>query len=67
MAATVLSVWLVASKSKTRRRSGFWASLLSNVLWTVWGVHDHATAVVALQLCLAGLNIRGVAKNAEPS
>jgi hypothetical protein len=63
MAATLLSAWLVAAQSKLRRQWGFWIFLLSNVLWIGWGWHDHAWALVVLQLGLAILNIRGVAKN----
>jgi len=37
--------------------------LASNILWVAWGLHDHAYALVALQFCLAALNIRGVYKN----
>jgi hypothetical protein len=36
------------------------------VLWIVWGWHDQAYALIALQLALAGLNIRGAYKN-EPN
>jgi hypothetical protein len=63
MAATLLSAWLVASKRKERRQWGFWIFLVSNVLWIAWGIHDHAYALIALQVGLAGLNLRGVAKN----
>jgi sugar phosphate permease len=63
MLATLLSSWLVASQSKVRRKWGFWIFLLSNVLWLVWGWHDRAYALVALQIGLAVLNIRGVSKN----
>ncbi|MBA3386135.1 MAG: hypothetical protein H0T95_05875 [Chthoniobacterales bacterium] len=63
MAATLLSAWLVASKRKDRRQWGFWIFLVSNVLWIAWGIHDHAYALIALQVGLAGLNLRGVAKN----
>ena len=62
MAASVLAAWLVASRRERRRKWGFWVFLLSNVLWVVWGWRDHAYAIVALQVCLAALNIRGVAK-----
>ena len=44
---------------------GFWVFIVSNVLWVVWGWHDHAYALIALQVALAALNIRGVLKN-EP-
>ena len=33
------------------------------MLWIVWGWHDGAYALIALQLALAALNIRGVFKN----
>ena len=63
---TVLAAWLVASAHKSRRRAGFWIFLLSNVLWIAWGLHTGSYALVALQVCLAALNIRG-AKKAEPA
>jgi len=63
MAATLLSAWLVASKKKDKRQWGFWIFLASNVLWVAWGWHAHACALIALQVGLAFLNLRGVAKN----
>ena len=63
MAATVAAAWLVASRSARKRAVGFWVFLASNILWVAWSVHDHAYALVALQFCLAALNIRGVYKN----
>ena len=63
MAATLLSAWLVAAQNKKRRQWGFWAFLLSNVLWAGWGWHDHAYALILLQIGLAVMNIRGVATN----
>ena len=63
MAVTVLAAWLVASQSPRRRTIGFWAFLASNVLWVLWGWHDGAYALIALQVALAALNIRGVFKN----
>jgi hypothetical protein len=63
MVATVIAAWLVASRSPHKRAVGFWVFLLSNVLWVVWGFHDHAYALIGLQFCLAALNMRGVRKN----
>jgi hypothetical protein len=63
MLATVIAAWLVASRAPHKRAVGFWVFLLSNVLWVVWGFHDHAYALVGLQFCLAALNMRGVSKN----
>lgn len=63
MAASLAAAWLVASRSAARRTAGFWVFLASNVLWVVWGLHDDAWALIALQLGLAVLNVRGVLKN----
>lgn len=61
-AASVIAAWLVGSSSPGRRNVGFWVFLFSNVLWTVWGLHTQAMALVALQACLAAMNIRGLFK-----
>jgi hypothetical protein len=66
MLATVLAAWLVGSNAKRRRNVGFWVFLASNVLWGLWGWHDGAIALIALQVALAALNIRGVTKT-EPA
>ena len=66
MAVTLLAAWLVASQSKRKRSLGFWCFILSNVLWAIWGWHDGALALVALQAGLFLLNIRGARKN-EPA
>ena len=63
MAITVLAAWLVGSRSAGRRAAGFWCFLAGNVLWVVWGFHDRAYALIALQFCLAAMNVRGVYKN----
>jgi hypothetical protein len=67
MVASLLAAWLVASNHKSRRNVGFWVFLGSNVLWTLWGLHDGAWALIALQVALAALNIRGVAKTEQPA
>ncbi|MGJ7615639.1 MULTISPECIES: hypothetical protein [unclassified Variovorax] len=61
-AASVVAAWLVASREKSKRNVGFWIFLASNVLWVAWGLHTSAWALIALQVCLAGLNIRGLFK-----
>ena len=63
MAATVAAAWLVASRSAHKRSVGFWVFLASNMLWVAWGLHDTAWALVALQVVLALMNVRGVRKN----
>ncbi|WP_072896706.1 hypothetical protein [Hydrocarboniphaga daqingensis] len=63
MLATLTAAWLVASQRSGRRSAGFWIYLLSNALWTVWGLQMQAWALVLLQFGLAAMNLRGVRKN----
>ncbi len=65
MIVTVTASWFVASRSQARRRLGFWLFLLSNVLWVLWGVHARAYALIALQCCLAVMNVRGQRRNSQ--
>ena len=65
MLVTIVAAWFVASSSHTRRKTGFWLFLASNVLWVCWGIYSHAYALVVLQCCLAIMNIRGERKNAD--
>ena len=62
MIVTIIAAWLMASNRKKRRNIGFCLFLLSNVLWTTWGINEKAWALVALQLGLAAMNIRGAMK-----
>lgn len=62
MVVTIVASWLVASMDDSKRNWGFWVFLLSNALWIAWGVQASATALVALQVCLAAMNIRGARK-----
>ena len=63
MVVTVSAAWLVASRSARKREVGFWVFLASNVLWTVWGWHAQAYALITLQVALAAMNVRGAYKN----
>ena len=65
MIITVAASWYVTSTNRQRRRVGFWLFLASNVLWVIWGIHARAYALIALQACLAILNVRGEWKNAN--
>lgn len=65
-AASLLAAWLVASRSTRHRNWGFWVFLASNVLWVAWGWQAQAWALIALQVGLALLNIRGLHKT-EPA
>jgi len=62
MVVNILAVWLLTSQSRSKRHWGFLLSLVSNLLWVIWGWHAQAFAVLGLQVALAMLNIRGVRK-----
>ena len=62
MLATLTAAWFVGANAKGRRNVGFWIFLLSNVLWTAWGIYAHAYALIVLQIGLALLNLRGARK-----
>lgn len=62
MVVSIAAAWYVASSHEGKRNWGFWLFLVSNVLWIIWGVHTGAPALIALQVCLAALNIRGTIK-----
>lgn len=66
MAITVTAGLLVSSRHTSRRKIGFGAFLVSNALWIAWGWHDEAFALIALQVCLAVTNVRGVLKTEQP-
>ena len=63
MLVTVIAAWHVASAKKDRRSTGFWLYLVSNALWIAWSLYAHAYALIALQVCLAVMNFRGLGKN----
>jgi hypothetical protein len=67
MLVTVTAAWFVGSRNRARRSTGFWLFLASNALWIVWGMQAHAYALVALQVCLAFMNIRGERRNTPSS
>ncbi len=66
MLLTLVAAWLVASQTKQKRGWGFWCFIAGNVLWILWGWHDGAYALIALQVGLFALNLRGARKN-EPA
>lgn len=66
-AASLAAAYLVGSSAKGRRNAGFWVFLFSNLLWVVWGVHTQAWALIALQVGLAALNVRGLFKTESKS
>lgn len=63
MAVSLYAAYLIGSQRAGRRVFGFWMFIFSNLLWIVWGVHDEAWALIALQAALMAMNVRGIWKN----
>lgn len=61
-AASLAAAWWIGSNARPRRNLGFWTFLLSNALWIAWGWHTQAWALIALQVGLIALNVRGLFK-----
>ncbi|HUD33314.1 MAG TPA: hypothetical protein VMR43_09910 [Variovorax sp.] len=61
-AASLAAAYMVGSTAPRRRNAGFWIFLGSNVLWVAWGLHTRAWALIALQVGLAVMNVRGLLK-----
>lgn len=65
MVVTMAAAWLIGSRLASGRNTGFWLFLLSNVLWIIWGWHANAHALIALQIGLAAINVRGAMKTEQ--
>jgi len=63
MAVSLIAAYLVGAKRAERRILGFWTFIFSNVLWIVWALHDEAWALIALQVALLAMNVRGIFRN----
>ena len=67
MLVTLVAAWLVGSRNRTKRLLGFICFIGSNLLWVIWGWPANAWALIALQVGLFLMNLRGTRKNAEPA
>jgi hypothetical protein len=65
MAITLAAAWWMGSQRAKRRILAFSLLIVGNLLWIGWGWGESAWALIALNLGLLGLNVRGIAKNDE--
>jgi len=63
MIVTLCAAFLVGARRAERRIFGFYTFIFSNILWIIWGVHDEAWALIALQAGLCAMNVRGIIRN----
>ncbi|MFG0324586.1 hypothetical protein [Pseudomonas putida] len=62
-----MAAWCIGSHRPGRRMVGFCCFIASNILWSVWGWHAQAWALIVLQLVLCVMNLRGWRKNKSAS
>jgi hypothetical protein len=67
MLVTLCAAFLVGARHTKRRIVGFYTFIFSNILWIIWGLHDEAWALIALQAGLCAMNVRGIIRNEQPS
>jgi hypothetical protein len=63
MAISLAAAWWMGSQRAERRILAFSLLIVGNLLWIGWGWGESAWALIALNVGLLGLNVRGIAKN----
>ena len=63
MLVTLCAAFLVGARHARRRVFGFYTFIGSNILWVIWGLHDGAWALIALQVGLCAMNVRAIFRN----
>ena len=63
MAVSLVSAWWMGSKKTEKRIFAFCLLIAGNLMWIAWGWDDEAWALIALNVGLMALNVRGIIKN----
>ena len=63
MAVTLAAAWWMGSKKADKRVIAFWMLIAGNLMWIGWGWGETAWALIALNVGLLALNVRGIMKN----
>lgn len=63
MAVSLAAAWWMGSKKADKRVIAFWLLIVGNLMWIAWGWGEGAWALIALNVGLMGLNVRGILKN----
>lgn len=63
MGVSLVAAYLMGSKKANKRIVAFWLLIFGNLLWIGWGWGDTAYALIALNVGLLVLNVRGIMKN----
>lgn len=65
MVVTLAAAWWMGSKKPEKRILAFWLLIGGNAMWIAWGWGDEAWALIALNVGLLALNVRGIIKNED--
>jgi len=65
MAISLVAAWWMGSKRAGKRIVAFLMLSAGNLLWIAWGWSESAFALIALNMGLLALNIRGIMKNED--
>ncbi|QYF93403.1 hypothetical protein KY495_22480 [Massilia sp. PAMC28688] len=65
MAISLAAAYYLGSKKAGKRVVAFWLLILGNVMWIAWGWGEQAWALIALNVGLMALNVRGIRKNED--
>ncbi len=65
MAISLVAAYLLGSINPTKRIVAFVMLIIGNLMWIGWGWGNEAKALIALNVGLMVLNVRGVFKNEE--
>jgi len=63
MAFSLASAYWMGSKDAHKRIIAFCMLIVGNLMWIAWGWGEDARALIALNVGLLALNIRGIIKN----
>lgn len=65
MLVSLAAAWWMASRDKSKRILAFALLIVGNLMWIAWGWGDSAWALIALNVGLLALNVRGIVKNED--
>ncbi|MDQ1811769.1 hypothetical protein RBA41_00475 [Massilia sp. CCM 9210] len=65
MAISLAAAWWMGSKKPGKRIVAFSMLIVGNLMWIAWGWGEAAWALIALNVGLLALNVRGIRKNED--
>ena len=65
MAITLAAAWWMGSRKPGKRIVAFCMLIVGNLMWIGWGWGEDARALIALNVGLLALNVRGIVKNED--